>query len=175
MAFRDETLILRERLGELDAEHATLEAQIRERERALAVAQEEHDDARRALATLPRRGRARTRFAQVLGALTAVLGFIVVGGGCLAGLLAATALDHTRILRRVDGTGSCELQISGRLSGGCDANLRCGELRYEGVGECRDDVSFWDHDDGDGNGVFAYVEHVGAVWRTPAGDRHEAR
>jgi hypothetical protein len=186
VTFRDETLILRERLGELEVERARQEGRRAGLEVALAEAEERLDHAERELARLPGRRRVKRMSARTLG----VLGVLAAVAAALT-LLAllgewSSDIDHhlAVVVERSERAGLAEgtrctveiVETDEDPERPCEATLRCGgRAHYRGRGGCAeffdaDLLEYWDHALDDGSPGLVVVESEGrAVLRKPGG------
>ncbi len=184
MTYRDETLMLRERLGELGAEQARLEGRLQGLDVALAETEERIQVARRALAALPAKERAKRLGAGVVGVLAGTIGgCLFFGGGCVvlavagewlfggvdlevAGVVASSDREHLEGAR-------CDLVVETSDEGeaeaeqgvdACHARVTCeGRTLYAGRGGCgeyfeSESVEYWDHALDDGSPIVILSE-----------------
>jgi hypothetical protein len=166
VSYRDETWMLRERLGELEEEHARASGRVAGLEVALAEAEERERDADRAFSALKLRRGAKRATARIFGWGSAVA---LTVGACAFAIWCGESLDDeseafdlaVTVSERagLDSGDRCSLsvvetaEIEGRP---CEAELRCGSIAiYRGHGACErffeaDLLEYWDHDLDDG-------------------------
>lgn len=175
MTYRDESIALRERLVELDAERHAAEGRAAGLRVAVAEARQAAADAEASLAALPRRSFLRKLLG---GALGVALALGLGGGLCLGfGVLVSHCggIELRRQGRALSGLPPthtrCDLRIDDGEGRTCAATLGCsGRPVYRGWGTCATStgglVEYWDH----GPEGLVYVEAEGhAIARGPDG------
>lgn len=164
MTYRDESVILREKLLELEAESARLEGRAAGLEVALQEAVNEAEDAQAALDDFPRQKARRWYSAKVLGCIGALVALGAMGGSCVACIVCTEwvndevdddwsgQVDFTSVPSLADGT-RCSLRLfQADQEDPCRATLTCdGQRRYSALGSCANagrgnDPEYWDRD-----------------------------
>ncbi|MFK7999295.1 MAG: hypothetical protein AB8H86_06840 [Polyangiales bacterium] len=170
MSYRDETLVLRERLLVLDAEHAGLEGTAQGLRFRCVAADDDAETLKRTIRVEKAKGRAR-RVGYFF--LAAALGLVGLALTCvLSGALlhACTNVSETvsaeSAWRGETSLEGCQVEIDDAFAGSCRAKAWCGaDVVWEGVGSCQAHgmgALFWS-DEGVPGEHFTYVR--GAVSR----------
>lgn len=164
MSYRDETLVLRERLLVLDAEHAALEGTAKGLHFRRAAADDDAETLKRAVRMAKAKGRAR-RVAYFFVAV--VLGLVGLALTCvLSGALlhACTNVSETvsaeSAWRGETPLEGCQVEIDDAFAGSCMAKAWCGaDVVWQGAGSCQAHGAgalFWSDENADGE-LFTYV------------------
>lgn len=164
MSYRDETLVLRERLLALDVEHAGLEGTAQGLRFRCAAADDDAETLKRALRIEKAKGRARRVGYRLVGG---VVGLLAVALTCvLSGALihACTNVSETvtaeSASRGETALEGCQVEIDDAFTGSCMAKAWCDSaLVWEGPGRCTDygdGVQFWSDETVTGD-HFTYV------------------
>lgn len=176
MSYRDETLVLRERLLTLDAEHAQLEGTARGLRFRSACADDELESLERTLRIEGVKGGARRvsyRLVSVVVGLVLLALTCLVSGGLIHACTNVSETVEAQVSPHRASTGDCHVEIRDALFGACSAKAWCDDgLVWEGTGTCDEGtqgIQFWS-DESASDDRFTYVR--GAVARAvfrPAG------